>query len=77
MEHTFRFLKQDLMWEKVRLRTPAQIELWSNLVGFVLNELVLAQPLNLAYRRAWESVARKASLQQIRSDGGWRQLLQG
>lgn len=27
LEHTFRFLKQDLLWEKARLRTPAQFEL--------------------------------------------------
>ena len=66
LEHTFRFLKQDLMWEKARLRTPGQFELWSNLVAFVLNELVLAQPLNQAYHRAWESKARKASPQQVR-----------
>ena len=59
-------MKQDLMWEKARLRTPTQFELWTNLVGFVLNELVLAQSLNQAYRRAWESVARKASPQQVR-----------
>ena len=65
LEHTFRFLKQDLMWEKARLRTPKQFELWSNLVAFVLNELVLAQPLNQAYRRAWESAARQASPQQV------------
>ena len=66
LEHTFRFMKQDLLWEKARLRTPTQFELWTNLVGFVLNELVLAQPLNQAYRRAWESVTRKASPQQVR-----------
>ena len=77
MEHTFRFLKQDLLWEKARLRTPTQFELWTNLVGFVLNEVVLAEPLNQAYLRAWESKTRKASPQQVRSGGEWRQLSQG
>ena len=54
------------MWEKARLRTPTQFELWTNLVGFVLNEVVLAEPLNQAYLRAWESKTRKASPQQVR-----------
>lgn len=66
IEHTFRFIKQDLLWEKARLHTPAQFELWSNIVAFVLNELVLAQPFNGAYRRPWESKERKASPQQVR-----------
>jgi hypothetical protein len=32
-EHTYRFLKQDLLWTKVRVRTPEQFERWSLLVA--------------------------------------------
>ncbi len=32
LEHTFRFKKQDLLWEKARLGSPAQFELWSQVV---------------------------------------------
>ena len=28
-EHGYRFLKQDLLWEKAHLRTPEQVERWS------------------------------------------------
>ena len=73
LEPTFRFKKQDLRWEKARLGTPEQFELWSHLVSFVMNELVLAQPLNQAYLRPWESQVRKASPN--RYGAGWRQLL--
>ncbi len=73
IEHTFRFIKQDLLWEKAGLHTPAQFELWSNVVAFVLNELVLARSFNQAYRRAWESKERAAS--PSRCGGGWLQLL--
>ena len=66
IEHTFRFIKQDLLWEKARLHTPAQFELWSNVVAFVLNELVLARSFNQAYQRPWESKERAASPQQVR-----------
>ena len=66
IEHTFRFIKQDLLWEKAGLHTVAQFELWSNVVAFVLNELVLARSLNQAYRRPWESKERAASPQQVR-----------
>lgn len=70
LEHTFRFKKQDLRWEQARLGSPEQVELWSQVVSFVMNELVLAQPLNQAYLRPWERQVRKASPQQVRRGMG-------
>lgn len=65
-EHGFRFDKQALMWEKPRLRTPQQFQLWTDLMSIVHNEIMLAAPLVEAQRRPWESNVRPDSLQQTR-----------
>jgi len=65
-EHGFRFDKQALMWEKPRLRTPEQFQLWTDLMSIVHNEIILAGPLVEAQRRPWESNSRPDSLQQTR-----------
>lgn len=66
IEHGFRFDKQDLLWTKPRLREPEQFELWTALVSMVHNQLVLAQQLDIAVLRPWESHRRVASPQQVR-----------
>ena len=43
-EHGYRFDKQSLMWEQVRLHTPEQFERWSHVVAIVHNHLILASP---------------------------------
>lgn len=53
-EHTYRFLKQDLFWTKVRVRTPEQFERWSLIVATAMNQLVLASKLGPASFRPWE-----------------------
>jgi hypothetical protein len=53
-EHTYRFLKQDLFWTKVRVRTPEQFERWSLVVATAMNYLVLARHLGQACYRPWE-----------------------
>jgi DDE superfamily endonuclease len=53
-EHTYRFLKQDLFWTKVRVRTPQQFERWSLVVATAMNYLVLARHLGQACYRPWE-----------------------
>jgi hypothetical protein len=53
-EHTYRFLKQDLLWTKVRVRTPEQFERWSLVVATAMNHLVLARHLGQALYRPWE-----------------------
>jgi len=72
-EHGYRFDKQALLWEKPRLRTPEQFELWSHLVAIAHNQLVLAYPLIEPVLRPWESAHRPASLQQVRR--GFSKLL--
>jgi DDE superfamily endonuclease len=73
IEHGFRFDKQDLLWTKPRLRQPEQFELWTALVSLVHNQLIIAQGLDLAELRGWESRQRPASPQQIR--GGLAKIM--
>lgn len=65
-EHGYRFLKQDLLWSCVHVRTPAQFELWSWLVALVFNQLYLARQLGLALHRPWERTDRPVTPQQVR-----------
>ena len=65
-EHGYRFHKQSLLWDRPRLRTPAQFERWTWLVAGVHNQLVLARPLVAAVRLPWESCARPVTPQQVR-----------
>jgi hypothetical protein len=65
-EHGYRFLKQDLLWSCVHVRTPAQFELWSWLVALVFNQLYLARQLGLALHRPWEQTDRPVTPQQVR-----------
>ncbi len=66
IEHGYRFDKQALLWEKPRLRYPAQFELWTGVVSFVHDQVQLAEGLDLAVLRPWESSRRVPSPQQIR-----------
>ena len=65
-EHGYRFLKQDLLWTCVHVRTPAQFERWSWLVALVFNQLYLARQLGLALHRPWEQTDRPVTPQQVR-----------
>lgn len=65
LEHGFRFDKQDLLWEQARLRTPEQFQHWTDLVGCVHLQLVLAREL-AGTRRPWEGHARPVTPQQVR-----------
>jgi hypothetical protein len=65
-EPGYRFLKQDLLWTRVHVRTPAQFERWSWLVVLVFNQLYLARQLGQALHRPWESTARPVTPQQVR-----------
>jgi hypothetical protein len=65
-EHGYRFDKQDLLWAAPRLRTPAQMERWTDLVAVVHNELVLARPRVAGERRLWESRRRSTTPRQVR-----------
>lgn len=65
-EHGYRFDKQDLVWDRMRVRTPAQMERWTDLVATVRNQLVLAQREAEAVLRPWERVRRPATPRQVR-----------
>ena len=66
IEHGYKFDKQALLWADPRLRTPGQMERWTDLVAAVHNQLVLARPLAAIAHRPWESVARPITPQQVR-----------
>jgi hypothetical protein len=65
-EHLFRFLKQDLLWTQVHVRTPAQFERWSWIVSLAFLQLYLARPLGLAARLSWEAKGRPVTPRQVR-----------
>jgi len=65
-EHGYRFDKQDLLWAAARVRSPEQMERWTDLVAAVRNQLVLARVLAEAVRRPWEARARSATPRQVR-----------
>jgi len=55
IEHGYRFDKQDLLWTAPHLRTPQQMETWTDVVAMVHNEVGLARPLAEARRLPWET----------------------
>src|SRR2546428_6608481 len=65
-EHGYRFLKQELLWTRVHVRTPAQFERWSWLLVLVFNQLYLARELGQALHRPWECTDRPVTPQQVR-----------
>lgn len=66
IEHGYKFDKQALLWADPRLRTPAQMERWTDLVAAVHNHLVLARPLAAIAHRPWECAARPVTPRQVR-----------
>jgi hypothetical protein len=65
-EHGYRFDKQDLLWASVRVRSPEQLQRWTDLVAAVRNQLVLARDLAEVVRRPWEARVRVATPRQVR-----------
>jgi DDE superfamily endonuclease len=65
-EHGYRFDKQDLLWAAPRVRTPEQMERWTDVVAIVHNALVLARPRVAAEHRPWEARNRPATPRQVR-----------
>jgi hypothetical protein len=54
IEHAFRFLKQQLGWDKPMLRDPAAADRWTWLVIAAHAQLHLARPLAAATRLPWQ-----------------------
>jgi hypothetical protein len=65
MEHGYRVDKQDLLWERARLRSPQQFQNWTDIVACVRNQLYLARDL-AARRQAWERKEGRATPSQVR-----------
>lgn len=65
-EHGFRMDKQNLLWDTPRLRTPAQMQTWADLVNIVRNQLVLARSCVTAHLQPWHSKERASTPQQVR-----------
>jgi hypothetical protein len=65
IEHGYRVDKQDLLWERVRLRTPEQFERFTHVVACVRNQLCLARSLGCA-RHPWERRVGEATPSQVR-----------
>jgi hypothetical protein len=65
-EHVFRFLKQDLLWTSVHVRTPAQFLRWSWIVALAFTQLYLARELGLHTLLPWEAKGRPVSPRQVR-----------
>lgn len=65
-EHGYRVDKQNLLWETPRLRTPEQLQTWTDVVAAARNLLFLARPLAQATRQPWESKTRTLTPQQTR-----------
>lgn len=70
LEHAYRVDKQDLLWAAVRLRTPEQMQHWTDMVCSVRNQLVLASKSGVAFRQPWERQSRPATPQQVRRGMG-------
>jgi hypothetical protein len=65
-EHGYRYLKQDLLWTRVHVRTPEQFERWSQLVAVAMNQLCLARQWVEGHYRPWESQRRAATPRHVR-----------
>jgi DDE superfamily endonuclease len=66
MEHGYRFDKQDLLWTAPHVRTPEQMERWTDVLSAVHNEIGLARELVQAQRLPWEAATRPLSPRQVR-----------
>jgi hypothetical protein len=64
-EHNNRFLKQNMLWVCVYVRTSAQFECWCWLVAIAFNLLFLARDLGQAQLRPWEPKDRPVTPQQV------------
>jgi len=50
IEHSYRYDKQNLMWEEPRLRTPEKFQIWTDIVAAVHNQITLASEYQQVFR---------------------------
>jgi hypothetical protein len=75
LEHTFRFLKQALLWTVLRPRTPEQADRWTWLFLAAYTQLRLARPLVADRRLPWERPLEPPRLTPVRVRRGFCHLL--
>jgi hypothetical protein len=76
LEHTFRFLKSGLGWNKPMLRDPAAADRWTWLVIACYAQLHLARPLAAAIRLPWQRPQPPETMTPARVRAGFRRLRQ-
>ncbi len=69
-EHGYRFDKQDLLWTAPHVRTPEQMQRWTDVVAAVDNEIGVARPLVAAQRQPWETASRPVTPRPVRRSLG-------
>jgi len=76
IEHTFRFLKQQLGWTRPKLRDPAAADRWTWLVIACYAQLFLARDLAADIRLPWQRPCEPGRLTPARVRRGFRNLHQ-
>jgi len=74
LEHTFRFAKHGLGWDKAALRHPAQVARWTWLIIAALTQLRLARPIAEDHRQRWERRRKPGTLSPGRARRDFRRL---
>ena len=74
IEHTFRFLKQQLGWTRPKLRDPAAADRWTWLVIACYAQLYLARALTADLRLPWQRPCPPGRLTPARVRRGFRNL---
>lgn len=65
-EHSYRFLKQDLLWTKAHVHTPEQFERWSLVVASAMNQLGVTRSPGQAAYRPWKRRRDRVTPRQVR-----------
>jgi hypothetical protein len=76
IEHTFRFLKQQLGWTRPKLRDPAAADRWTWLIIAAYAQLYLARTLTADIRLPWQRPCPPGRLTPARVRHGFRHLRQ-
>jgi DDE superfamily endonuclease len=76
LEHTFRFIKSRLGWNKPLLRDPAAADRWTWLIIACYAQLHLARPLAAAIRLPWQRPQPPAAMTPGRVRAGFRRVRQ-
>jgi Transposase DDE domain len=76
IEHTFRFLKQQLGWTRPKLRDPAAADRWTWLVIAAYTQLYLARPLAADIRLPWRQPCPPGRLTPARVRRSFRRIRQ-